>query len=306
MRHRLARVAAAVSTAVAACALPLISPPPAHAQTASRSGPCLTADADAVTVVIDFQDLGGGTRQYCVSGLPAGTTGIAALQATGVGVQGTATSGLSFVCRIGSKPGASQSLALPNGQSYVETCANTPPATAYWSYWYASQGGQWTYTSQGASARQVSFGGYEGWSFSLGASFGHAPAPRLTPAAWASPPQPTPTAPVTTVTPHPTATQPPTNPPKTTPAATGSKPTAAPTTATQTAPGSPAPPPATSSPASTAPATPTSDPPATDDADPATGGSFPWATAAGIGLIAAVAVVSGGAVWLRRRERSAK
>jgi len=270
----------------AACALSPANALLAHAQaTAVRPGTCLTTDANAVTVVIDFQGLGGEALQYCVSDLAAGTTGVAALQATGVGVQGTAASGLSFVCRIDSKPGAGQALTLPNGQSYVETCANTPPSTAYWSYWHASQGGQWAYSSQGASVRAVEFGGYEGWSFALGASFGHAPAPRVAPAAWVTPPTPTPTA-------APTAT---TIAPAPQPTATATQPTTTQPTATQ----QPMTTPATTPTA--VPTTPVTSPP---PIPPSSAGSgFPWGTAIGIGLIVAVAAASGIAVWSRRRGR---
>ena len=154
---------------------------------------CTGSDANAVTVVVDFQSLGGGTQQYCVSGLAAGATSLDALRATGASVQGTVHDGLNFVCRINGRPGEGQALTLPNGDSYVESCVNTPPTTAYWSFWSASQGGGWNYAVRGAVSRRVVFGEYEGWSFSLGGGLGQAPAPRAGTPVWEAPPPPPPT-----------------------------------------------------------------------------------------------------------------
>lgn len=181
VRHSWAGLAAVMVASLAQ--LPASAEPQVLPQ-AARQGMCTSADAKAVTVVIDYQSLGAGVAKYCVTGLAKGATGLTALRSV-ASVQGTTSSGLAVVCRINSRPGASQSLKLPNGKTYTETCVNTPPAAAYWSYWHASQGGSWQYSSQGAATSQVSFGGYEGWSFALGAGFGQAPKPRVTPVKWA-------------------------------------------------------------------------------------------------------------------------
>jgi len=161
---------------------------------AAHSGACTSDDSNATTVVIDYQSLGGGVQAYCANNLPGGATGLTALQ-TVASVQGTVHDGSRFVCRINSSPGPSQTLTLPNGDTYVESCANTPPASAYWSYWRASQGGSWSYSSSGAIDSQANISGYEGWSFSLGGGIGSAPAPRMAPAAWVVIPPPPPPVP---------------------------------------------------------------------------------------------------------------
>jgi len=170
------------------CAIigPTTSPAAAHA--AGRTGACTGADANAVTIVIDYQGLGGGTATYCASNLASGSTGLDALAAVGVPVTGTAKDGTGFVCRVNGRPGAGETITLPNGEAYQEQCVNSPPGTAYWSYWWAKAGGSWGYTSQGAATRQVVFGSYEGWSFALGGGIGNAPAPRVAPAVWEVPP----------------------------------------------------------------------------------------------------------------------
>jgi hypothetical protein len=161
-----------------AAALVVLAPSENH------SGACTTAEPDGVTVVIDYQGLGGGTQATCALGLGSGANGRSALSAIGASTQGTAHDGDAFVCRLNGRPSASEVLSLPSGD-YQETCENTPPSNAYWSYWYADNGGSWTYSTSGAGQHRVKAGGFEGWSFNLGGA--NAPAPRFAPAKVAAP-----------------------------------------------------------------------------------------------------------------------
>jgi len=113
------------------------------------------APGTGVTVVVDFGPLGGGVTVGCHTGDPA--TGLAALTGAGFTVTGTQRWGLAFVCRIDGKPTPAQ-----------DPCVNTPPATAYWSYWHASPGGAWTYSTVGAGAYNPAVGSVEGWRFGSG------------------------------------------------------------------------------------------------------------------------------------------
>ncbi len=175
MRRSLPRLAAVLLTAASLGLAGLVLAAPAEA--AGRSGGCTGADTGAVTVVVDFQALGGGTATYCASGLAAGATGLTALAAVGLSTQGTTHDGASFICRLAG--------------AYQENCVNTPPASAYWTYWSARQGGSWSYSSKGGN-QPVDLGGYIGFSFALGKGPGQAPPPRVAPAVWAAPPQPQP------------------------------------------------------------------------------------------------------------------
>ncbi|APE24408.1 MULTISPECIES: hypothetical protein [Streptomyces] len=125
-------------------------------------------NSNGVTVVVDFQELGGGTIVRCAPGDQA--TGLAALENAGFDVTGTQRWGKAFVCRIEGKPTAA-----------TESCVNTPPASAYWSYWHAPNGGNWTYSTSGASARKPALGSFEGWSFSLNKTASTNPKPRVAP-----------------------------------------------------------------------------------------------------------------------------
>ncbi|WP_348650215.1 hypothetical protein [Verrucosispora sp. WMMD573] len=149
VRRWLASIAVA---AVVAVGLIAVEPSPRAAQAAACTG------TTGVTVVVDYGSLGGGVQVACALGDPA--TGLAALQGAGFTVTGTQRWGLAFVCRINGKPTAA-----------TEPCINTPPASAYWSYWHASgSGAAWTYSTLGATSYNPAPGTVEGWSFGSGAA----------------------------------------------------------------------------------------------------------------------------------------
>lgn len=164
-------------------------------------GPCPTADG--VTVVIDFQELGGGIWVRCAPG--PSNTGFEALQRAGV-PYGTTVRFPGFLCKIDGKP-------------TNDPCQTASPATAYWSYWMAPRGGSWCYSNWGAGNRNPPEGTVEGWSFSLNRTDGTTPTPRYMPprvqGAPASLPgtdcdasHPTPTAPTATSPPPPVTSAP--------------------------------------------------------------------------------------------------
>jgi hypothetical protein len=98
------------------------------------------------------------------------------------------------VCRIQGRPSPTESLAIPGNAHYHEQCVDTPPQTAFWSYWSARNGGTWAYNSVGASSHDTIPGGFEGWAFSLGS--GSPATPRVKPVRpHTSPPTTTPPPP---------------------------------------------------------------------------------------------------------------
>jgi hypothetical protein len=207
MSTRLPRLLAAAAVTLASGTMTA-----APAAAAGIAGYC--PDSNGVTVVVDFQGLGGGTVIRCAAGEQA--TGLAALKNAGFTVTGTSRWGEAFICRINGKPGAD-----------TEPCINTPPATAYWSYWHAANGGGWTYSSLGVLNRKPPLGSFEGWSFSLNRTEATAPQPRVAPSRPASPAPPPPTTTGGGAGPPPAA-----NPGAAQPAATSAAPVqSAPTTA---------------------------------------------------------------------------
>ena len=138
--------------------------------------------------MVDFQGEGGrGVEAGCAAGSPA--SGMAALASAGFPVD---PFGGSVVCRIDSLPSSG-------------SCNMMPPARAFWSYWTATDGTNWSFSNEGA-ARRPKPGTTEGWSFARtkpGEPTRQAPPPR----------PPSVQAPTTT---------PPTTPPPTSPPATAS------------------------------------------------------------------------------------
>ncbi|MTV25511.1 hypothetical protein FTX61_08830 [Nitriliruptoraceae bacterium ZYF776] len=125
-------------------------------------------DASGVTVVVDFRSLGGSTIVRCAHGPQQ--TGLHALENAGISVTGTNRWGKAFVCRLEGKPAVDR-----------EPCVDTPPASAYWSYWHATDGGSWVYADRGVRNRTPAEGTFEGWSFYAGDSDGDTPAGYLEP-----------------------------------------------------------------------------------------------------------------------------
>ncbi|GCD97693.1 hypothetical protein [Embleya hyalina] len=166
-------------TALALLALPAaarltVAAPAAQAVDTSKGTPGYCPDAGGVTIVIDFQELGGTTIVRCARGDQA--TGHAALKNAGIEIAGVARWGEAFICRIEGKPGANS-----------EPCIDTPPASAYWSYWHAPNGGSWTYSQWGVMNRKPPPGSFEGWSFAKNKTETTNPPPRVAPSRPAAP-----------------------------------------------------------------------------------------------------------------------
>jgi len=151
----------------------------APASAAGYDGYC--QDSSGTTVVVDFQQLGGGVVVRCAAPLPSSGTGLDALRAAGVPYEGVRRYGDAFICRLYGEPSATAELAVQGNPGYQEHCIDTPPAGAYWSYWSATNGGSWTYSPYGVRDRSALPGGFEGWSFALNATSSRIPAPRVRP-----------------------------------------------------------------------------------------------------------------------------
>jgi hypothetical protein len=103
-------------------------------------------------VAVDFAAWGGDIERGCDVTL---TTGYAALHRAGFTTAGDAQDGAGFICRIDDDPPPKQ-----------ESCATTPPADAYWSYWHADVGQDtWTYSQEGALDYRPPPGSVDAWTF---------------------------------------------------------------------------------------------------------------------------------------------
>ncbi|TCO54288.1 ABC transporter substrate-binding protein [Actinocrispum wychmicini] len=153
-------------------------PAPAWAVDQSKGHPGFCTDGTGVTVVVDFQQLGGTTVVRCN---PQGTrgTGLDALKGAGFQIAGVQRWGEAFICRVENRPSAVEKLPVTGKEGYREACVDTPPAAAYWSYWHAGNNCPWAYSQWGVKNRDFAPGGFEGWSFSLNATADSNPKPRI-------------------------------------------------------------------------------------------------------------------------------
>lgn len=166
--------------AAAAALVPAAALDGAAAVDQSQGYPGFCTSTTGVTVVIDFQELGGETLVRCNPTAKRGT-GLDALKGAGFQIAGVQRWGEAFICRIENRPSAVETLKIPGNDSYKERCIDTPPATAYWSYWHAGNNCSWEYSQWGVKNRDFVTGGFEGWSFSLNRTANSNPVPRIAP-----------------------------------------------------------------------------------------------------------------------------
>ncbi|MCH1867294.1 hypothetical protein [Nocardioides sp. CFH 31398] len=125
---------------VVAPTVPFLGAVPAHADACTGT--------DGVTVVVDFNGLGGGVSQACVAGSGGSARGL--FQRAGVRMQDV-TGEQGFVCRVQNKPGPEACSRVSNG--------------AYWSLWWSDGNGRWTYSQEGVDLLSVGSGGFVAWSW---------------------------------------------------------------------------------------------------------------------------------------------
>ncbi|MCW2798237.1 hypothetical protein [Nocardioides sp.] len=165
-RRTLTSLAAAVLvTAAVGFALPAA---PAEAAACSTGA--------GVTVVVDYEELGGGVQQVCdASG--GGDTATTLFTSNGFPLT-YAQRQPGFVCRVSGVPTS-------------DPCVNTSPADAYWGLWWSDgKTGRWAYASTSAGSLRIPEGGYV--AFAWDGKDGQTQ-PAAAPAAHASNPTPTPT-----------------------------------------------------------------------------------------------------------------
>lgn len=139
VRAVLARLIAVASLLLATGGVGLVAAPMASAADCSTS--------TGVTVVVDYGSL-GGTSVRCATDRRSGESAL-----TSAGHTFTYVSPRQpMICTIDRLP---------------DPC-NNAPTTAYWSYWHASPGGDWVYSTTGAGSYQPKAGSVEGWAFGAG------------------------------------------------------------------------------------------------------------------------------------------
>lgn len=162
--------------------------------------------AEGVTVVVDFNELGGGVPSVCDDD-GGGKKASTLFEDSGFDLS-YASRQPGFVCRVSGVPTS-------------DPCVNTAPANAYWGLWWSDgKTGSWSYSSLGAQSLTIPAGGYVAFSWDQSES---SAAPSFTPSAHRTEPTPTPT-PTPAPTSRPTPTPGPSSTPKPTPSSSASQP----------------------------------------------------------------------------------
>ncbi|MFJ7250684.1 hypothetical protein ACIQWA_39420 [Kitasatospora sp. NPDC098652] len=158
LRERLARLlgAAALTFALAFGGVAVGAAP--AAATPLPMDQCTTTSG--VVLAVDFGKWGGPLLRSCGT---TPTTGYALLSQGGWKTTGTGHDGPAFICRIGYS-------GFQGGKQYPtpdqEKCVQTPPTTAYWSYWHADPGqNTWSFSQLGAMLYQPKPGSVDLWIF---------------------------------------------------------------------------------------------------------------------------------------------
>ncbi|MDT4901087.1 MAG: hypothetical protein QOJ78_2017 [Pseudonocardiales bacterium] len=120
-------------------------------------GACTTTKG--ALVAASFAPWSGPIVRGCGTTL---TTGRALLTAAGFKITGTQRLP-AFICRL-AHPLFNSGAAYPT--SVQDACVNTPPATAYWSFWTAAKGvNTWTYSPTSADGDKAVAGEVEAWTY---------------------------------------------------------------------------------------------------------------------------------------------
>lgn len=150
--------AAALVLSLTACSSSAPSDAPTSAPTtaaASDDGSCA-----GVTVVVDTGDLDisdDPSASVCVDTADT-ILGTDAVAEAGFTTAGTTTYPDDVICRVNGVPAEDTELTGDDGAPYHETCADMPPAAAYWGLWVKPAGGEWDYAQTGLSALELNPG----------------------------------------------------------------------------------------------------------------------------------------------------
>lgn len=131
-----------------------------------------TASArDGVEVVVNFGLLDGTDSSQCVEISGDSAQAIDVVHEAGFTTEGTATYGDAIVCRVNGLPSPSEPVVVPEQAEFIESCADMPPAYAYWALWQkGSASAAWDYAQAGLGDLTVKKGESLGLVFTTGDS----------------------------------------------------------------------------------------------------------------------------------------
>lgn len=127
----------------------------------------VTGECAGVEVIVNYGKLAKRTAHCVETEQPMLAREV--LAEADVTVDGTLTYGDQIVCRVNGLPSATEPVIVPGEEPHLETCANMPPAFAYWGLWVkTAQGSEWEYAKEGVGSLMVEPGQALGLAFATG------------------------------------------------------------------------------------------------------------------------------------------
>lgn len=158
--------ARSVAALLAASGLLMTGCAPTTPDSAIPAGACR-----GVELVVNFGVLDGTNSSQCVEFSGSSARAIDVVNDAGFETEGTATYGDAIVCRVNGLPSSSEPVVVPNQAEFTESCADMPPAFAYWALWQkTSTDGAWDYAQAGLGDLTVKKGESLGLVFTTGDS----------------------------------------------------------------------------------------------------------------------------------------
>ncbi len=140
------------------------------ASTAPESAP-VSAACDGVEVVVNYGVLDGTGSSQCIAIAGSSAKAIDVVHDAGFATEGTATYGDAIVCRVNGLPSPTEPVVVEGQAEFTETCADMPPAFAYWALWQkSSDSAAWEYAQAGLGDLTVNKGESLGLVFTTGDS----------------------------------------------------------------------------------------------------------------------------------------
>jgi hypothetical protein len=140
------------------------------AWTAPESAP-VSAACDGVEVVVNYGILDGTGSSQCIAIAGSSAKAIDVVHDAGFATEGTATYGDAIVCRVNGLPSPTEPVVIEGQAEFTETCADMPPAFAYWALWQkSSDSAAWEYAQAGLGDLTVNKGESLGLVFTTGDS----------------------------------------------------------------------------------------------------------------------------------------
>ena len=159
MKHSLIAATGAALLSVVAC-----SPVNSDGFSAGDLDNC-----EGVVVNVNFGILSNDPIAECVEFETETALAKDVLSFAGVETEGTEAYGDMVVCRVNSLPSDTEEILVEGEDPHLETCAEMPPAFAFWALWHKGEGAaEWEYAMEGMGTLMVAPGESLGLGFSSG------------------------------------------------------------------------------------------------------------------------------------------